>query len=105
MFVVLAGRFRITWGERGEHATLLDRLDAIVVPRGINRAFVAAGDGENWLLPIVVGAEREADDIVFLRDVERQLRAAGPRVAVELAKLAGLRIGERARGQRGIATT
>lgn len=95
MFVVLAGRFRITWGDRGEHATLLDPLDVIVVPRGVNRTFTAVGDADNWLMPIVVGADHEADDIVFLRDVESRLRGVAPRVIVSLLELAGLRIGER----------
>lgn len=95
MFVVLAGRFRISWGERGEHEVELGPLDSIVVPTGVNRDFSALHDEENWLLALVVGCNDEMEDIVFLPAVEAELVRAGPAWLASIATSTRIRVGER----------
>lgn len=95
MFVVLEGQFRVYWGERGEHETLLNPLDAVVIPRGVNRAFEASGAGNNWILPMVVGTNDESEDIVFFPEVEQRIREAGPKLFAALATATRIRIGKR----------
>ena len=95
IFVVLEGTFRIVWGEEGEHEVLLHAGDVVVIPPGYNRAFEAVGEGPHWLLPIVVGADDETEDIAWLPAVERRLRAVAHPVQVAIARRARLRIAAR----------
>ncbi|MCA9536119.1 MAG: hypothetical protein KC593_20680 [Myxococcales bacterium] len=95
MFCVLEGRFRITWGDHGEHEAELGRLDTIVVPRGYNRAFTALDEGENWILPIVVGTNDEAEDILWLDHVFEPVRAQYPLLSA-IASRTKLQVGQRA---------
>lgn len=44
-FTCLSGKFRINWGDEGEHETFLDTFDTIAVPRGVVRTFASATDG------------------------------------------------------------
>ncbi|MCB9659018.1 MAG: cupin domain-containing protein [Sandaracinaceae bacterium] len=96
MFCVLTGRFRITWGDDGEHEAVLGPLDTIVVPRGLNRAFTAMDEGENWILPIVVGTNDEAEDILWLEHVFEPVRARFPLLSA-IASRTKLQVGHRAR--------
>ena len=95
MFVILEGQFRITWGDKGEHESILDAGDAIVIPQGVNRAFEAYGEGDNWILPVVVGADDETEDIAWLPAVAQKVREVGPRLLAELAMRVKLRIADR----------
>ena len=88
--------FVITWGDDGEHATELGALDAIVVPTGVSRAFTALDDGPNWIMPIVVGADDETEDIVWLENVAEQLASSLPPALVAVARRSRLRFGHRA---------
>src|SRR6266446_3677960 len=38
-FFCLSGRFKIAWGDRGEHRLVLEPLDLVSVPVGENRSF------------------------------------------------------------------
>ncbi len=76
MFVVLAGRFRVTWGDAGERGATLERFDAIVVPPGVSRAFTAIGAEPGWIMPVVVGADDETRDLAWLPEVHQRLREA-----------------------------
>ncbi len=95
MFCVLEGRFRITWGDHGEHEQILERLDTIVIPKGHNRAFEALSEGENWILPMVVGTNDEAEDILWLEHVFEPVRAQLPFLAAIASRLK-LQVGQRA---------
>lgn len=95
MFCVLEGRFEISWGDHGEHTATLGRLDTIVIPRGLNRAFKALDPGENWILPIVVGTNDEAEDILWLEHVFEAVRARHPLLAA-IASRTKLQVGRRA---------
>ena len=94
MFCALKGRFRITWGDRGEHETILHPLDSIVIPRGHNRAFEALDEGENWLLPMVVGTNDEREDILWLDHVFAPVQARLPRLSA-LASRGLIKVGRR----------
>lgn len=76
MFMILEGRFRVSWGDAGEREQTLGPLDAIVLPRGVSRAFTAVGPEPGWILPMVVGANDETRDIAWLPDVQAKLREA-----------------------------
>jgi len=89
MFIVLQGSYRLFWGEHGEHEAHLDALGAAVFPTGTNRAFEATGEGDDWILPVVVGANDERDDIRWLPPVADALRAAGPPWLAELVLRSG----------------
>jgi len=95
IFVVLEGRFRVLWGEEGEHDVHLEAGDAIAIPPGFNRAFEAVGAGPHWLLPVVVGADDETEDIAWLPAVEKALRAAATPWQVAVALRTRLRIASR----------
>jgi mannose-6-phosphate isomerase-like protein (cupin superfamily) len=97
MFLVLEGRYRITWGDSGEHATELGPMDAIVIPTGVSRAFEALGPGPDWILPMVVGCNDETKDIVWLEDIEQRVQALLPWPIVEVARRSVMRFGTRAR--------
>jgi len=73
IFLNLEGRFRVTWGDRGEHEEYLEPGDILTIPPGVNRSFEAVGNRENWLMPIVMGADDESKDIVWLPEVAQQL--------------------------------
>ncbi len=89
MFVVLKGRFRVTWGDAGERAATLERFDAVVVPPGVSRAFTAVGPKPGWIMPVVVGADDETRDLAWLPEVHQQLReaAGGTRTGALLYEL------------------
>ena len=54
-FIPLSSKWRITWGEAGEHETILDRWDCFAVPAGLMRAFENVGDSYGVLLSITDG--------------------------------------------------
>ncbi len=95
MFCVLEGRFRITWGDHGEHEAILAPFDSIVIPKGHNRAFEALDEGENWILPMVVGTNDEREDILWLDHVFEQVRRRLPRLSA-LASRGVIKVGRRA---------
>ncbi|MBK7774250.1 MAG: hypothetical protein IPI43_08920 [Sandaracinaceae bacterium] len=95
MFCVLEGRFEVSWGDHGEHKVELGRLDTIVIPRGFNRAFTALSEGENWILPIVVGTNDETEDILWLDHIFEAVRARHPLLAA-IASRTKLQVGRRA---------
>ena len=58
-FMCLTGRFRIRWGDRGEHETDLKPFDMIAVPPGVCRDFTNVSDEEALLLVLITG---QSDD-------------------------------------------
>lgn len=54
-FICLSGRFRIRWGDDGEHETFLDPLDVIAVPKGVVRTFENASDDDAYLMAFIRG--------------------------------------------------
>lgn len=85
MFCVLSGRFEVSWGDHGEHRVELDRYDCVVLPRHASRAFKALTP-DAWILPIVVGANDETEDIAWLDHVFEEARQKAPRMAALLSR-------------------
>ncbi len=65
-FICLTGRFRIRWGDQGEHETYLDPFDVIAVPKGVVRTFENASDGEAYLMGFIRGDKPEDFDDVAM---------------------------------------
>ncbi len=55
VFIVMTGRWKVTWGTRGENTLELDQFDGVSVPSGVMRSFENLGDRENVLMAIIGG--------------------------------------------------
>ncbi len=55
VFIVMTGRWKVSWGTQGEHMLELDRFDGVSVPSGVMRSFENLGDEENILMAIIGG--------------------------------------------------
>jgi uncharacterized RmlC-like cupin family protein len=65
-FFCLDGRFRIRWGDQGEHSVELERFDMISIPPGVCRDFTNIGDTTAYLLVLITGeSEEDYNDIAF----------------------------------------
>lgn len=65
-FFCLKGRFRVRWGDQGEHDTVLEPFDMIRVPQAVCRDFTNIGDDTAYLLVLITGkAEDDYNDIGF----------------------------------------
>ncbi|MCL4798494.1 MAG: cupin domain-containing protein [Burkholderiales bacterium] len=56
-FMPLNGRWRISWGDRGEHSVVLEQFDLISVPPGIMRCFRNIGDEDAYLFTVLGGTD------------------------------------------------
>lgn len=65
-FFCLKGRFRIRWGDEGEHETMLEPFDLIRVPKAVCRDFTNITDDTAYLLVLITGrSEEDYNDIGF----------------------------------------
>jgi len=65
-FFCLDGRFRVRWGDEGEHEVFLDPFDMIAVPKGVCRDFTNVSDKTAHLLVLITGeADKDYNDIGF----------------------------------------
>jgi len=81
-FMVLKGRFRIRWGDRGEYEVYLEPFDVIAVPSGVCRDFTNVTDETAYLLAIITGqSDKDFDDIAIAPDDAKMMRDRfGPEV-------------------------
>jgi mannose-6-phosphate isomerase-like protein (cupin superfamily) len=89
IFFVLEGRFRIEWGDQGQHAVELDRFDTIAVPPKVVRRFENVGNETAYLLALVCGGAEGITEVEYTpevgavvteqagEDVRKLLEAAG----------------------------
>lgn len=64
-FMCLTGKFRIRWGNRGEHETFIHPMDMIAVPPGVCRDFTNVSDSDALLLVLITGqGDDDFNDIV-----------------------------------------
>jgi mannose-6-phosphate isomerase-like protein (cupin superfamily) len=56
-FMPLNGRWKIMWGDQGEHEVVLEQYDLISIPPGVMRAFRNIGDEEAYLFAILGGTD------------------------------------------------
>jgi quercetin dioxygenase-like cupin family protein len=89
-FFCLDGRFRISYGDRGENEVVLERWDSVSVPPGVVRAFENVSDAPARLLILVTGGVSDMNDIAMTPEYRERLAAFGPEVVPELEKT-GLR--------------
>ncbi len=65
-FFCVRGRFEITWGDDGEHGTILEPLDFISVPPGVMRNFTNVSDETGYLcVTIQIPQGGESDNVAF----------------------------------------
>ena len=65
-FFCVRGRFEITWGDEGEHNTVLEPLDFISVPPGVCRNFTNVSDEMGYLLVVIQAPDGEKyDNVAF----------------------------------------
>ncbi|MBC7781438.1 MAG: cupin domain-containing protein [Proteobacteria bacterium] len=88
-FFCLKGRFRIRWGDAGEHELMLDPFDMIAVPRGVCRDFTNVTDETAYLLVMITGeAEQDYNDIGFAPEESARFKQRfGPEVAARLESI------------------
>ena len=78
-FICVRGRFEITWGDEGEHSTILEPLDFISVPPGVCRNFTNISDEVGYLYVAIQAPEGDTFDNV----------AFAPRLGEEIAEQFG----------------
>lgn len=73
-FFCISGRFGVTWGDQGEHSTVLEPLDFISVPKGVVRTFKNVSDEKDAKLLIIIQGQREDfGDVYFVPQVARMI--------------------------------
>lgn len=74
-FLCLDGRFRIRWGDQGEHEIFLEPYDMISVPRSVVRNFENVSDKTARLLVLITGGtEEDFNDVEFTPDEADRVR-------------------------------
>ena len=75
-FFCLKGRFRVRWGDQGEHDTILEPFDLIRVPKGVCRDFINVSDDMAYLLVLITGSsEADYNDIAFAPEESARFKA------------------------------
>jgi quercetin dioxygenase-like cupin family protein len=62
-FFCLDGRFRVSWGDEGEHELILEPYDMVAMPPGVTRNFVNISDKEANLLVFIQGDRDKFQDV------------------------------------------
>ncbi|NOX50668.1 MAG: cupin domain-containing protein [Gammaproteobacteria bacterium] len=86
-FTCLKGRFKIQWGDSGEHETVIEEFDTISVPPGVCRAFSNVGNDEGYLQVIITGGINDMNDVAFPKIVAKQLEDIDHRAVEEFEKI------------------
>lgn len=87
-FTCIKGKFRIEWGDDGEHATELGLYDTISVPPAVMRRFVNISDETGLLYVILQGSERGLGDVGYAPSVGEEIRSRfGDEVVSELENI------------------
>jgi hypothetical protein len=89
-FVCLDERFRIYWGDHGEHELVLERWDTVSMPPGVVRGFQIVSENLAHQLVLVTSGVSDMNDIAMTPDHRERLAAFGADVVPELEKT-GLR--------------
>jgi uncharacterized RmlC-like cupin family protein len=88
-FLCLSGRFKIRWGNSGEHELFLEPFDMIAVPPGVCRDFTNVGTETAYLLVMITGTnDSDYNDIGFAPSESRVFKEAfGDAVAEKMEKI------------------
>lgn len=75
-FFCLSGRFKVSWGDQGEHHVILDPLDCISIPPGVVRSFLNISEEVGRLLAVIhVQGNEQADRIAFVPALRDEIAA------------------------------
>ena len=78
-FFCLNGRFKVTWGDDGEHELFLDPFDMVAVPPRVTRNFVNVSDRDASLLVLIQGDRERFQDVdltpALAQKIERKFGA------------------------------
>ena len=75
-FFCLSGRFKVRWGDEGEHEMVLDPFDMIAVPPGVCRDFTNITDQTAYLLVLITGrSDEDYNDIAFAPKESERFKA------------------------------
>jgi mannose-6-phosphate isomerase-like protein (cupin superfamily) len=88
-FFVLEGRFRVSWGEQGEHSVVLHKFDTCSVPPGLLRKFENVGDTHGYLMAVLTG--RDLLSFTFPARVAARLQKIVGPLFMKLLGLGGMR--------------
>jgi mannose-6-phosphate isomerase-like protein (cupin superfamily) len=80
IFFVAKGRFRVEWGDEGEHSIELDEFDTLCVPPGCNRRFVNISEERGYMFAIAYGHKLVLQDTAGPPSVRAQILASAPEI-------------------------
>jgi uncharacterized RmlC-like cupin family protein len=75
VFIPLSSRWKIVWGEDGEHAVELEPFDIISIPPGWHRHYTNIGNTEGLLLTVLGG--RDSGKVTWAKKVLDEARSRG----------------------------
>jgi mannose-6-phosphate isomerase-like protein (cupin superfamily) len=94
-FFCLSGRFEISWGDEGQHKTVLEPLDMISVPRGENRKFFNIGNETGRLLVMIVPeSDQQVDPISYAPSLANEIESEYGKSALEGLQKIGFKFEE-----------
>jgi mannose-6-phosphate isomerase-like protein (cupin superfamily) len=94
-FFCLCGRFEISWGDEGQHKTILEPNDMISVPRGENRMFFNISDEVGRLLVMIVPeTDQQVDPILYAPALGKEIEAEYGKQALEGLQTIGFKFEE-----------
>jgi mannose-6-phosphate isomerase-like protein (cupin superfamily) len=94
-FLCLSGRFEISWGDDGEHKTVLEPLDMISVPRGENRKFFNVSNEVGRLLVMIVPeSDQQVDPISYAPSLAKEIEDEYGREALQGLQTIGFKFEE-----------
>lgn len=99
IFFVLDGRFRIEWGDQGEHAVELDRFHTIAIPPKVVRRFENVGADTAFLLALLCGGAESITEVEYTPEIGDQVTAHGGPEVRGLLEAAGVGFGAGTKGR------
>lgn len=96
-FMAMSGRWEITWGDQGEHSTVLEQFDLIDVPPRVFRAFRNVSDSEAYLLVVIHGKAEDFGDTYHPPQTAQMVEQRFGAEALETVKQRGIRFLDEAR--------
>ncbi|MBM3558736.1 MAG: cupin domain-containing protein [Alphaproteobacteria bacterium] len=90
-FMALDGRFRIEWGDKGEHSLILEKFDMVAVPPRVVRRFVNISDHDAHLFVPIQGPSHAFRDVENRPDDRGMIEQRFGKSIVERLEEAGLR--------------
>lgn len=83
-FLCLQGKFQISWGDNGERSIILNALDMVSVPPGVNRRFENVSNELGRLLVMIqIPFGENSDNVAYSPSVGKELEEQYGKGAVE----------------------